>query len=413
MSLSEQLEELRRKLKRIDARYQGAAPAAPVRAEATGHPDLGRDPDEGCEVETPWGRHWEIDRLWPAQFRHGNADVGALSELPADFLAALSAEPGHEAPVARWAFLDTETSGLAGGAGTFAFLAGVGWISERGFELKQFFMRDHSEESSLLHALAGLLARFDILVTYNGRAYDQPLLETRYRLARIEEPFPRLKHVDLLYSARRLWRLRLERCRLQDLERHILNVERQGDVEGALIPDLYFRYLRTGTFWPLAPVIRHNSIDILSLACLTAIVPVAFREPGRLTSGAEMVGLGRWLRTEGRLEEAAALLRGALKRPLADTLLWDTLWQLGELERKQGRTEAAVACWSELSTAANPWQARALERLAIYYEHQEKNTPMALEMTQAALALEPSAELRKREARLKRRASAPRSGRLL
>lgn len=399
--LKHQLDELRARLARIDSRYE-AAPAAATRALP-----------EGREVTTAAGTHWEIEKLWPAHFRHGAADVGALSELPQDLLEALVNEPGVNVPVTRWAFLDTETSGLSGGSGAFAFLVGVGAITAHGFELKQFFMRDHGEEPSLLTALSEHLSRFDLLVTYNGRAFDQPLLETRYRLSRIREPFPRLLHVDLLYSARRLWRLALESCRLQELEQRILGVERHGDVAGGLIPNLYFQYLHSSDFRPLAPVISHNAIDILSLACLTAIVPTAFRDPSRLTNGAEMVALARYFRNEGRLDEALALMREALKRKLDEALLWETLWQAADLERKLCRHEAAVALWSELSTARNPRQAEALERLAIHYERREKNPAMALEMTLAALAIAPTESLQNRADRLNKKAGGPKSGRLL
>ncbi len=396
-----QLALLREKMARIDSRYQ-SEPAPATRALP-----------QGREVATSAGTHWEIDKLWPAHFRHGSADVGALCELPQDLLEALVNEPGVNVPVTRWAFLDTETSGLSGGSGAFAFLVGVGWITDCGFEFKQFFMRDHGEEPSLLTALSDHLSRFDLMVTYNGRAFDQPLLETRYRLARIPEPFPRLHHVDLLYSARRLWRLALESCRLQELEQRILGVERHGDVAGGLIPNLYFQYLHTGDFRPLVPVISHNAIDVLSLACLTAIVPAAFRDPSRLTSAPEMVGLARWFRNEGRLEEALGLMREALKRKLDEELMWETLWQAADIERKLERHEAAVALWSELSTAANPRQAEALERLAIHYERREKNCAMALEMTLAAIALDESEALRKRHDRLKKKAGGPKPGRLL
>jgi len=399
--LQKQLDLLRQKLARIDARWE-SEPARETRALP-----------EGLEVETAEGRHWEIDKSWPAHFRHGTADVGALSELPQDLLEALVNEPGVNVPPEKWAFLDTETSGLSGGSGTFAFLVGVGGITPRGFELKQFFMRDHGEERSLLLALAGYLAQFDLMVTYNGRAFDQPLLETRYRLARMPEPFPRMKHVDLLYSARRLWRLALDSCRLQELEQKILGLERIGDVGGAFIPTLYFQYLRTRDYRPLAPVISHNATDILSLACLTAIVPAAFRDPARLTSGAEMIALARWFRNEGRVEEALALMREALTRKLDEALLWETLWHVADIERKQSRYDAAVAAWSELSTIRNPWQGQALERLAIHYERREKNLAMALEMTLAALSLEQTESLLKRANRLKTKTSGPKTGRLL
>ena len=198
------------------------------------------------EVETAFGNHFECERLWPSHKRHGSVEISDLFNLPQDHLAGLADEGFPVCDVGRWAFLDTETTGLAGGSGTYAFLVGVGRITEDGFRVKQFFMRDFSEEASLLDALAQHLADFDVLVTYNGRAYDQPLLETRYRMSRARPPFASLAHLDLLFGARRLWKLRYESCRLVELENQILGVERVGDVPGALIPYVYFEYVRTG-----------------------------------------------------------------------------------------------------------------------------------------------------------------------
>jgi hypothetical protein len=375
------------------------------------------NPAAGRAVETPAGRHWELERAWPAHYRHGVSDVGALIELPADILSELlpagsAAEPMN-CPPQRWAFLDTETTGLAGGSGTLAFLVGVGAITPAGFRLKQYFLRQPSEEASLLSALAADLASFDVLVTYNGKAFDVPLLETRFLMNRQKAPFARLQHVDLLFGARRLWRLKLESCRLQDLERRILGHERVDDVGGGFIPNLYFDYLRRRDARPLEPVFFHNAIDILSLACLTAVVPQAFRDPARLTHGAELAGLARWFCNEDRLEEAAVLMRLALERPLSDALVWETLWRLADSERKLHREAAAVAAWSELAAVRNPFQVQALERLAMHYEHSEKSPVLALEYTHAALAIERTPELEKRAARLAARLSKPRSGRLL
>lgn len=396
-----QLAELRRKIARLEARSPAARPAA--RAPLVG----------GGEEATGAGVHWRMRRSWPAHHRHGNADTGALSELPASLLEALSGEAGWSSPPRRWAFIDTETSGLAGGSGTFAFLVGAGAITDEGFVADQFFMREPAEEPSLLEALTAWLADFDVLVTYNGRSFDIPLLETRYRLARMKPPFARLRHVDLLHGARRLWRLALERCRLRDLEVHVLGFTREGDVGGALIPRIYSEYLRTGNAAQLTGVFEHNALDILSLACLSAVVPLAFNDPGRLRGAAEMLGIARWLRSEKRFEEALALMREVVRRPLAEPLLYETLWQMAALERRLKRMEAAVALWSELSTAPNAWRGAALERLAMHYEHHERDFQMALELTRAALALEPGEALRKREARLEARVSRPRPPRLL
>jgi len=266
-------------------------------------------------------------------------------------------------------------------------------------------MRDHGEEASVLDALTRHLAPFRVLITYNGRAFDQPLLETRYRLNRARHPFDRLAHLDLLYGARRLWKLRFDSCRLVELEQQVLGFERQGDVPGALIPYIYFEYLRTGEMARLLPVFHHNAIDILTLACLTGIVPYAFKDPAGapLRNGAEMAGLGRWLREAGETEQARTLFRRAIDAGLPDQILFRTLWDVAALERKLGCGQAALEIWSDLAAAKNPFRPRALEELAKHYEHREKNHAMALEMTRTALAFEDSPALRKREQRLLRR----------
>jgi uncharacterized protein len=356
----------------------------------------------GQEVETSLGRHFEAEKIYEGHRHHGSADIGSLSDLPHDLLESLDIA---NAPPEEWAFLDTETTGLAGGTGTgtCAFLVGVGRITPEGFKVRQFFMRDYGEEASLLDALTRHLAPFRVLITYNGRAFDQPLLETRYRLNRARPPFAALDHLDLLHGARRLWKLRFDSCRLVDLETQVLGVERHGDMPGALIPYVYFEYLRTREAARMLPIFQHNATDILTLACLTGIVPYAFKDPSSapLRHGAEMAGIARWLREAGELEQALALFRRAVDAGLPDDLLFRTLWDIGMVERKLGC--APLSTWTDLASAKNPFRVRALEELAKHYEHHEKNYSMALEMTRSALEHEDSAELRKRELRLTRR----------
>ena len=369
------------------------------------------------EVETAFGKHFECERLWPAHRRHGSVDIGSLADLPHNLLNSL-ADPGFpECHPERWAFLDTETTGLAGGSGTYAFLVGVGRITPEGFRVKQFFMRDFSEEASLLDALTRHLADFEVLITYNGRAYDQPLLETRYRMSRARPPFSKMAHLDLLFGSRRLWKLRFESCRLVELEHQILGVERVGDIPGAMIPYVYFEYVRTGYSMRLAPVFEHNALDIVTLACLTAIVPRAFQTGGwedvPVRHPAELVGLGRWLRQAGQLDQATRLFRKALNGGLADELTWRTMWDLAGLERKLEKSDSALALYSELAGVENPFRPAACEELAKHYEHRERNPAMAMEFVLTAMEFEVNPGLVKRKARLEAKIHKPRSRRLL
>ena len=358
----------------------------------------------GAEVETPLGRHWEIEKLFERHRRHGGMEISDLEDLPGDLLDPISDGRIVDVPPSSWAFLDTETSGLAGGSGTYAFLVGVGRITPEGFRVRQFFMREYGEEPSLLHALTEHLREFQVLITYNGKTFDQPLLETRYRMSRLKLPFDALEHLDLLFGARRLWKLRFESCRLVDLEREILGVERQGDVPGAMIPSLYFEYLRTRSAGPLIPVFHHNAIDILTLAALTGIVPRAFQAPGqaRFTHAGEMIGLGRWHRQAGAYEHALALFRQAIERKISDELLFRTMWDIACLEKKLDRHAAALAVLGDLATCKNPFRVLALEALAKHYEHRERNFAAALEYTRRAIELSATKSLEHRAERLER-----------
>src|SRR5947209_1727985 len=175
----------------------------------------------------------------------------------------------------KWLFLDTETTGLAGGTGTYAFLIGLAWWDSGGLQLEQLFMRDFYEEYSVLQQLASRLKERPVLVTFNGKAFDWPLLENRFAMTR-SIPIPVLAaHLDLLHPARTLWKMRLGTVRLVDLEEHVLDAarlgwNRQDDIASAMIPQYYFDYLRGGTAVPLLGVARHNQMDLRGLAALYA-----------------------------------------------------------------------------------------------------------------------------------------------
>jgi hypothetical protein len=407
MDIGEQLAHLRRTIAGIDRKYAGL-PSPPERRPVEFEPPSAGFVEEllsGEVVETSRGRHFETEKLYPGYQRYGSYEISDLIELPHDILAALSGNSIANAPPKTWAFLDTETTGLAGGSGTCAFLIGVGSIDAEGFRVRQFFMRDYNEEASVLESLSAHLARFDVLITYNGKTFDQPLLETRYTMSRSRHPFGRMEHLDLLHGARRLFKLRLENCRLVKLEQEILGLERDADVPGDLIPYYYFEYLRTRHAFRLIPVFHHNVLDIVTLACLTGLIPAAFNDPESIQTrhGADLLGLARWLKVAGRLEEAYRLMRRALDTGLADRHLFPALFEVALLEKKLGLEDASVATLTDLSLSPNPFRHRAWEELAKYYEHREKNYAMALECTRAARDVEDSEALARRQHRLEMR----------
>jgi uncharacterized protein YprB with RNaseH-like and TPR domain len=423
LDIDNQLARLKQRVAAIDRKYASTAPKfSAAKAELSpGHARCFIEEwSDGQVADNEFGEHFQMERFFAAHKQHGSADIGALCELPEGLLDALGDNEIPSTSPERWAFLDTETTGLAGGSGTYAFLIGVGRITRDGFRVRQFFMRDYVEERSVLAALEAHLNEFEVLITYNGKSYDQPLLETRYRMTRHKPPFGRLSHLDLLFGARRLWKLRLESCRLIQLERQILGVFREGDVPGELIPYVYFEYLRSREAQRLVPIFHHNAMDILTLACLTAIVPAAFRstDPASLLRagvrrGEDLAGIARWLLAAGEREQSLELFKRAVDRGLPDKLLFQALWEIALLEKKLARPHAALRMFTELAGCRNEYRVSALEELAKFYEHEESNYAVALEFTRQALGYRESAGLARRQERLEKRLSKPRSRRLL
>ena len=186
---------------------------------------------------------------------------------------------GRAFDIGRCLFLDTETTGLSGGAGTIAFQIGIGYFTPSGFVVEQFLMRDYAQEAPMLQALSTLMKRFSVLCTFNGRTFDVPLLKSRFLMNRMKDDcFPAV-HADVLYPARRIWKLRLKRCTLGHLEEQLLHVQREDDLPGALVPQTFFQYLKDGDFSPLERILEHNKQDIVSLAqlfyfmCRQAVMP--------------------------------------------------------------------------------------------------------------------------------------------
>jgi tetratricopeptide (TPR) repeat protein len=403
MERKAQLAALRRRMAAASARADRMVarrpkPPPPPRLE---------DTVPGIEAETPHGRHYESIYRWDGGRRHGNMELSRLQTLPGDLLSGITGSQVRSSLPQSWAFLDTETTGLAGGSGTCAFLIGIGRITSQGFEVRQFFMRGFAEEQSQLWAAAAALEDAEVLVTYNGRCFDAPLLESRYRRHRTIPPFASMPHLDLLHGARRIWKLRLDNCKLTELESRILGYEREDDIPGELISQAYFDFVRTGQVSRLAPVFLHNALDIVSLACLTSIVPLAFRDGDQfpMNHAAECVAIGRWLAHSGRPEKARDLFRRAIRRNLRDDLLFRTMWDLAGIEKKLDSVAAAIELYTELAGIRCEHQVDALVALAKHYEHRERDYARAAELMETALSLEDRPDLRHRLERLRARRS--------
>lgn len=226
-------------------------------------------PGKVCQTDETQG-FYLVNSTFPLDAMQGNIELGAgLQALPEHIALSACDEELEGFDPATACYVDTETTGLSGGTGTAAFLVGVAYFEGDSLRLDQCFMRDYDDEEPMLAYLAGLLKRFETVVAYNGKSFDLPLMRTRFIQNRIPFRLDDALQFDLLHAARRFWKRRLGNCSLTNVERAILDIRRQGDVSGEMIPRLWFEYLRTRDARPLTPIFYHHKMDILSLVALT------------------------------------------------------------------------------------------------------------------------------------------------
>src|SRR5437660_11323459 len=280
----------------------------------------------------------------------------------------------------KWLFLDTETTGLAGGTGTYAFLIGLAWWDACGLQVEQFFMRDFAEEHSLLHELSHRIAERPVPVTFNGKSFDWPLLENRFTMTR-SIAVPKLAaHLDLLHPARALWKPRLGSVRLVELERHVIDAPRLGwhrenDVASALIPQFYFDYLRGGPAEPLAAVVRHNQMDLRGLAALFGKINALLSEQAETAMEIEsldLFGLSRFLLRRGENDRAHSAFAQALEIGLPAEFRPKARRELAQMAKRRGEHARAAAIWLEIAADRHN-RSHACEQLASYYERDCKD----------------------------------------
>ncbi len=340
---------------------------------------------QGSVLATALGETFVYEERFAADYLHGHAPIRPAASLDIMSAWAADARLGH-LPLQAFAFLDTETSGLAGGTGTYAFLVGVGrFTSDGDFQLAQFFMRDPSEEAALLEGLSGFLAPAQALVTFNGKAFDAPILTTRYRMHRIPVPFEDFAHLDLLPLARRLWRDRLESRALKYLEENILQAPRTTEeVPGYEIPWLYFDYLRTGDARPLKGVFYHNAMDVVALAALMSHTAAMLADPFHemIEHGLDVIALARLYEDLGQWDTAARLFERGLQMSLGPDDFTQAVRRLSVLQKRRGDFEQATRLWEQAAAEGHIY---AHVELAKYYEHRQRDPKTALKWTRSAL----------------------------
>jgi uncharacterized protein YprB with RNaseH-like and TPR domain len=338
---------------------------------------------EGMRVENEHGEFFLVESSVHLELRHGDVPLSRFHAIEPGTIGVLTAEPDLDGfDLRRAVFLDTETTGLAGGAGTAAFLIGVGWVEGDRFRVRQYFMRDYHEERALLHALAEELRCFDQLVTFNGKMFDVPLLDARFRLNRGRFPLGGALHLDLLHPARRLWKARLESCRLQALETELMGLRRTGDIPGEEIPQVYFDWVRRRDARLLAKVFEHNRQDIVSLAAL-AVLACQWVEESRAEDPRDVFSLARVLerarlyeRSEAEYRRTLELGAGALRGPALLRLAWRA--------KRAGEHERAALLWAEAGEAG---EVEGWRELAMHHEHRSRDLDEALAAVERGMRL--------------------------
>jgi uncharacterized protein YprB with RNaseH-like and TPR domain len=377
----------------------------PGRRELTYEPDTGRyeasidinrvaDVLGGRILTNSYGRALVIDRRYESDRFHGHLRIGDCEVQDGDALRLL--DPSLPSPASvgdRTLFIDLETTGLSGGAGTVAFLVGCGWFDMGAFQVRQFLLTSYSAERALLSAVADCLDATSLLVSYNGKTFDVPVMETRWMFHRMPMPLESVRHFDMLHPARRLWRTRTDEfdtgesgCRLSTLERVLCDVNRVGDVPGLEIPARYFRFLRSGDARPLEPVLEHNRIDLVSLAAVTAHA-LRLVEHGidRCRDAAEALALGKVFERAGSVTRALACFeRAADDEGSHVDVRAEAIYRFGLRLRRDRQFEKAAAAWRRLlelkqgrfgrrSRLLAPLRQFAVEALAIHHEHRERD----------------------------------------
>src|SRR5437667_651995 len=380
------------------SRLSALKPARPVAARPTAL----RAPDEedslarllGAGVaKNHFGEHLSV-RNWfstPEYLEASSASLDLLSRSRDESLSRRTRAALTDPE--KWLFLDTETTGLSGGTGTYAFLVGLAWWDAGGLQVEQFFMRDFTDEYSVLQELAARIKERPVLLTFNGRSFDWPLLENRFAMTRSIAAPKLAAHLDLLHPARALWKLRLGCVRLVELERHVLDAPRLGwhrenDVVSALIPQFYFDYLRGGPAAPLAGVVRHNQMDLRGLAAVFGKINTLLSEPADSANEIEsldLFGLSRFLQRRGDADRAHSACAQALAIGLPAEFRPKARRDLALMAKRRGEHERAAEIWLDMVADLHEG-IHACEQLAIYYERHAKDLAKAAQFAKLAVA---------------------------
>jgi uncharacterized protein YprB with RNaseH-like and TPR domain len=359
----------------------------------------------GQAVQTEHGELHLIDEYLEPRHHHGRAPIADALAVSAERLAQLALDPSlAQIDVERALFLDTETTGLAGGTGTVPFLIGIAFFEDQSLRIQQLFLPQLGREAPMLHFIRERIAKSTCLVSFNGKTFDWPLLRNRFVMNRVRAPkLP--PHLDLLHCARRVFRPRLGSVRLVDLERKVLGMYRQDDVSGALIPQLYFDYLDGGDTSPIARVIEHNANDLIALAALVAKLVAHFDDVCVEDDPRDHLAYAKVAERSGDSNRARSFARAAADGGGEAACTVEACLLAARMARRKGDLDDEEGVLLRAFEAADRDELRAAAALALskYYEHRRRNFERARRYAVATALAEGEEANEHRMARLERR----------
>jgi len=341
----------------------------------------------GETIETQFGSFFRARRHYPAQSVHGSVPISSVLNKDASLLTVLENNPAlANLDLRQVLFVDTETTGLSGGVGTCAFLIGIGYFGTSGFVVDQYLMNDFHEEMAMLQSLSDFVGNYSAIVTYNGKSFDIPLLNSRHIYVGLTSPFDGMLHIDLLHCVRRLWNHRLPDCVLTTAEMQLLAAARQGDVPGFLIPTTYFEFLRSRDPEPLRSVLYHNEKDIVAMVTLLNKACELVADPlSHCVQANDIVRVGKLYEKSGLIDTAIQFYEAYRAEHSPNAGMSELLIQLAFAYKKSDRQRQAAAVW-ENCIAAQRYHPLPYIELAKYYEHRAKRFDKALSLVDKALS---------------------------
>ncbi len=341
----------------------------------------------GRVCKNDYGCCYVIENRYPYDHIHGGCEIGSAVNIGSDILTAVGGLDCDGIEAERLVYLDTETTGLSGGVGTVAFLVGAGFYEDDCYVIRQYFIRDYDEEAAMLAELKGLFSRASGLVTFNGKAFDINLLQSRFISNRLRYSFSDMPSIDLLYPARRVWGLKLESCRLSSLEENVLGQVRHDDIPGALIPSVYFKYLDDRDASEIVRVIKHNEFDIMSMVSLLAKLQTMLQSPLSETDGGfELLGMGRIFETTGNTDSMVECLKACTGSERFDIRI-EAIKRLTGVYKRTGRYDRAMEHWKAVESENPEFELFHLIEMAKYFEHKEKAPGKALKIVEKAFQI--------------------------